>query len=80
MPIKLSFTLKRQQMQFRFTYSTLVFVIIDSILMGFIIGSADFNNLQKNENSIILFLVAFFGLGITLLKSRVRTVMIPKKK
>lgn len=67
-------------MQFRFTYSTLAFVIIDSILMGYIIGSADFNNLLKNENSIILFLLAFFGLGITILKSRVRTVKIAQKK
>lgn len=67
-------------MQFRFTYSTLVFVIIDSFLMGYIFAKADLNNLMQNENSIVLFLVAFFGLGITILKSRMRTIRIPQKK
>lgn len=67
-------------MQFRFTYSTLIFVIINSLLMGYILGSMDFNNLSKSENSLVLFLIAFFGLGIILLKSRVRIVKVPRKK
>ncbi|HLN74058.1 MAG: hypothetical protein ACM3O8_04025 [Methylococcaceae bacterium] len=67
-------------MQFRFNYTTLVLVIINSILMGYILASADFNHLSKNENSIVLFFVAFFGLGITILKSRVRTIKLPQKK
>lgn len=66
-------------MQFRFTYSTLIFALVNSFIMGLMIASADFNNLLKNENSIILFLIAFFGLGITILKSRVRTVKISQK-
>lgn len=65
-------------MQFRLTYSTLTIVIVNSIFMGFIMGSTDFNNLLKNETSIGLFLIAFFGLGIILLKSRVRTVKMPQ--
>lgn len=67
-------------MQFRFTYSTLVFVIINSILMGYSFANADLNNLTKYENSVILFFIAFFGLGITILKSRVRTINLAQKK
>jgi hypothetical protein len=67
-------------MQFRLTYSTLTIVILNSILIGFTLGSTDFNNLLKNENSIVLFLIAFFSMGITLLKSRVRAVKLVQKE
>ena len=58
--------------EFRFNNTSLTFVIVYSILMGF--GISTLINFKNGDISttIVIFLIAFFGLGITILKSRIR--------